>query len=102
MNQVKELERLAIDAHHRGETWAAFWNQHGNEVKAAEPYNRQRLRRLVNRLLSLVVSGDLDGQEPPSILEPWELDDSEANKPADTGTQARFDWEQLSGNEVIA
>ena len=102
MNQIKALERAALDAFQRGETWAAFWEVHGNEVKAAEPWNRRRFKRLVNRLLSLVASGDTAGMMPVADDDalPWALDD-EAIQPADVGTQAKFVWTQLSDNEVM-
>ncbi|MGD0654659.1 MAG: hypothetical protein ABSA16_09965 [Thermoguttaceae bacterium] len=90
MNQIKELERLAIGAHRDGELWAAFWQVHAAEIRKAEPYSRQRFKQLVNRLLSLVVSGDLDGQEPPDITEPWLVDDT--SMPSDSVTHARCLW----------
>ena len=40
------------------------------------------------------------GMEPIDAPCPWLMDDSDAHKPADVGTQARFDWTKLSGNEA--
>ena len=57
------LELLAIDCHRVGSTWDSFWREHGERIRQAEPYDRGRYRRLVNRLLSLVVSGDTAGQQ---------------------------------------
>jgi hypothetical protein len=89
MNIVKHLERAALDAHRRGESWAAFWRQHEAAVRRAEPWSQEQYRRLVNRLLHLLVSGDESGMEPVGDdLEPWVRDD-EASKPADVGTRAR-------------
>ena len=68
---VKHLERLAVDAHRRGWNWERFWTQHGPEVIAAEPFDAGRFHRLVRRLLSLVVAGNLDGQEPLDVEQLW-------------------------------
>ena len=80
MNATRELERAALAAHARGDRWEAFWKQHAEEVRQAEPYRHAAYRKLVNRLLSLVVSGD-GGPKPfgPTTLwgsEPWEHDDA--------------------------
>jgi hypothetical protein len=84
------LELLALDCHRVGSTWAEFWQEHGERVRQAEPYNHARFHRLVQRLLGLLTSGDCDGQQPVGDdLEPWEIDD-QANKPDDTKTQARL------------
>jgi hypothetical protein len=89
INGMKQLEALAVDAHHRGETWAAFWQQHAERVRNAEPFSREQYRRLVNRLLHLVTSGDSAGQYPPGDdPEPWLIDDKPS--PHDTITQARL------------
>jgi hypothetical protein len=101
LKQFKELERLAVDAHARGESWIIFWERHGNDIKAVYPWNRARLRRLIDRLLHLLTCGDVDGMESIDAPCPWLTDDNEANKPADVGTQARFDWARLSGNKEV-
>ena len=77
MNAIQQLERGAVEAHRRGETWATFWQMHGDAVIAVEPWNRQRFRQLANRLLALVASGDTDGQRPigDDDVAPWEVDD---------------------------
>jgi hypothetical protein len=89
MNAAKRLERAAMRAHTRGACWAEFWEAYGHQVKAAEPYHAGRYHRLVNRLLSLVASGDTANVEP--IGEPWLLDDDlpEAISPHDTATVAK-------------
>jgi hypothetical protein len=73
------LERLAVDAHARGMTWADFWPPVAADVGALEPWDRQRYRRLVARLTALVAAGNLDGAIPPQdgYGRPmdWELDD---------------------------
>jgi hypothetical protein len=86
---VRTLERNAIQAHHRDESWSMFWANHGDAIRRAEPWNRSRFNALMRRLLSLVVSGDSDGLEPVGDDDglPWEVGDWP--KPADTGTQAR-------------
>jgi hypothetical protein len=86
MNTTKQLERQALDAHRRGVGWTDFWQQHGEEVRAVEPYDRGRFYRLLTRLLGLLTSGDCDGQEPVDP-EPWLGDDQP--EPNDAGTQAR-------------
>lgn len=89
VNMTKQLERRAVEAHRRGESWAIFWGRHGDDVRAVEPYNRGRFRRLVDRLLALVVSGDTDGQQPigDDDAMAWERDDQPS--PHDSKTQAR-------------
>jgi hypothetical protein len=89
--QVNQLEHAAIDAHRRGIGWSDFWTEHADAIRAAEPYNASRYRRLVAKLLHLVASGDESGMEPAGA--PWLLDDvPEHSKPADIGTSARIDW----------
>ena len=60
-------------------TWAEFWPSVAGDVAAAEPWDRQRYRRLVARLTALVAAGDVDGTIPPQdgYGRPmdWELDD---------------------------
>jgi hypothetical protein len=89
--EIKKLEQAAIDAHRRGERWETFWHQHAEQARAVEPYSRQRFKRLFDRLVALVASGDTAGMMPVGDdgAMSWTLDD-EANKPADTGTAARW------------
>jgi hypothetical protein len=87
---IRILERSALDFHRRGLGWSDFWAKHGEQVRQAEPWNRERYRRLYLRLMHLVVSGDTSGQFPPGDdSEPW-LADDEASKPPDTITHARL------------
>ena len=58
------LERLAVEAHHRGDTWNQFWPGVAAAVGQAEPWDNAAYRRLVHRLVGLVASGDVDGQRP--------------------------------------
>ena len=91
MNPTRTLDRLALDAHRRGDTWATFWASHAEQVRAVDPYNREAYRGLVNRLLCIVVSGTTSGMEPAG--EPWLLDgEPEQTQPADVGTAAKIDW----------
>jgi hypothetical protein len=94
MNGIKALSRAAIATHRRGETWPAFWERHADQIKAAEPYSRERYRRLYMRLLSLVTSGDSTGQYPIDVgMAQWEADDTQSPTPvSDTQTQARCLW----------
>jgi hypothetical protein len=80
MNGIKDLERSALDAHRNGQGWSEFWQQHADAIRKAEPWNRQRLRRLVDRLLALVTSGDCAGMIAvgDTDAEPWEVDDAQA------------------------
>ena len=62
-NESRQLERLAADAHRAGVGWSAFWPTVAHRMNQAEPDAGVR-RRLVNRLLALVASGDCEGMEP--------------------------------------
>jgi hypothetical protein len=86
MNIIQTLERAAIIAHHRGNSWSDFHQQYSADIHRAEPCDHRAYHRLVCRLLSLVVSGDADGIEPIDA-ELWLADDT--HKPHDTKTQAR-------------
>lgn len=89
-HQQQVLERAAIDAHRAGIGWSAFWDRHGEAIRQVVPYDRRRRRRLVNRLLHLLVSGDPSGQKPAGDTMPWERDNQpEPPSPHDTETQAR-------------
>jgi hypothetical protein len=98
---AKQLERAAIVAHAAGTPWSVFWSQHGGHVIALEPHDRRRFHRLRQRLLGLLVSGDVDGQEPvgdgwPRPC-PWELDAAEGALVLWGPEQTR----QTPGNEQI-
>ena len=92
MNGIKALERAALDFHRRGVGWTDFWQQHAEQVRECEPFNRARLRRLVNRLLALVASGDTAGMVAvgDDDAEPWLTDDT--STPSDSVTQTRVQW----------
>jgi hypothetical protein len=94
MEMSKKLERAAIAAFHRGLGWSQFWERYGAAVRACDPYNAGRYRRLYLRLLSIVTSGATDGMMPVADddnLEPWERDDN-AISPHDMPTHARCLW----------
>ncbi len=57
------LERAALAAHERGDTWAEWFPTVAAEVSQAEPdyYTRGKL---IHKLVGLVASGDTDGQRP--------------------------------------
>ena len=76
-NAVRFLEERAIDAHCQGIGWSEFWQEHAYAIRAAEPYDRSKFRRLVNRLLSLVTAGNLDGQQPMPAGLLWGQEDCE-------------------------
>ena len=85
----KHLEAAALDAHRRGLTWGQFHAEHGDAVAKAEPINRQRFRRLTDRLLHLLVAGDMDGMTPVGDDAPWERDDR-LGEVDDAATHARL------------
>jgi hypothetical protein len=92
MSTVKHLERAALGAHRRGIGWATFWNEHGDAIRMAEPFDRGRYRSLVNRLLHLLTTGEASGMEPAGDDDmPWEVDDQQIQV-ADTGTAAKINW----------
>ena len=78
----KTLNAPPLTAHHRGDTWATFWQEHGKQVRQAEPHDRGHFRRLVDRLLCIVVSGDDSGMEAAGDVMPWTVD-NDAGEPAD-------------------
>jgi hypothetical protein len=96
-SRQEELERAAIDAHERDLSWADFWGANGAAVRAAEPWDRERFRRLVNRLLHLVASGDGSGAEPAGDAEPWEPDDAPAPDDSTTAARCLFPLRPLPG-----
>jgi hypothetical protein len=69
------LEQQALAAHEQGTGWNDFWQEHGNEVREAEPFCRERFRRLVQRLAHLVATGDGSGRFGVGDC-PWEADDA--------------------------
>jgi hypothetical protein len=91
MNGIKALERAARAAHRDGIGWNDFWVTVAEQVRTVAPYDRDAYRRLVERLLHLLTTGEASGQEPAGDVMPWTVDD-EAGKPADVGTQARRLW----------
>jgi hypothetical protein len=88
MNPIRTLERQAIDAFRLSWTWDQFWRLRGDAIREAEPYHASRYRKLVNRLLSLVASGDTANIEP--LDAPW-LDDDLPDQPSphDSKTAAK-------------
>ena len=103
MNVTRTLEQAAMDAHRRGDDWATFWQMYAEQVRQVEPVNRQRYRKLVNRLLHLLTTGEASGQQPIDVgmlwgqAEPWLLDDDQAEpaSPSDTSTAALCNWNAL-------
>lgn len=53
---MRIIEAKAMDAYGDGMTWAAFWERHAEQIRDAQPWNWQRLRRLVDRLLHLLTN----------------------------------------------
>jgi hypothetical protein len=93
MNQIKTLEKAAIKAFRSGQSWDAYWQQHGADVRQIEPYNTRNFGRLYRRLMHMVLCGDTDGMTPidDGATMPWIADD-EVNKPDDCRTNARCLW----------
>jgi len=97
---ARTLERQAIQAHAAGLPWSAWWPTVAAQVAQAEPIDRSAYHRLVNRLLGLLVAGDLDGQQAVGDTEPWEADDTAAVPGiSDTDTMARCRW--VPGQEAM-
>jgi hypothetical protein len=76
---VAQLELDARWAYVTGTRWEAYWATHHEAIRQAEPYNRRKYRRLVNKLLAILVSGHAE-QTPIDTgmlwgSEPWEADD---------------------------
>ncbi len=64
MSRTREqIEQVAIEAHRRGLVWQDFWPTVAGDVTAVFPdyYDRGRF---IHRLVGLLASGDVDGQEP--------------------------------------
>jgi hypothetical protein len=76
----RELEQLAIDAHARGDRWSTFWPSVADDVRRMASYDRRAYHRLVDRLLSTLVSGEDSGIEPPGNGD-WELGEDEGEGP---------------------
>ena len=89
---LAQLERLALQAHARGDTWREFWPSVSNAVAHLAGANRRRFHTVYGLLFGLVVCGDLDGGEPIGSS-PWEQDDAPPVPVlGDTITAARCLW----------
>ena len=79
MNATRALEKAAIAAHAKGQRWEQFWREHAEAIRQCEPYNHDKYRALVNRLLSLLVSGDSVQRTVATGMlwgnTPWDTDD---------------------------
>ena len=89
MKTFKQLQREAATAHEHNEPWLDFWRRAADSVRELEPVNLARYHRMVQTLMSIVVSGDRPARLCDDL--PWLADD--AAKPADTGTAARYQGE---------
>jgi hypothetical protein len=97
---LEQLERLALSAHRRGQSWSEFWRDHAAAVRQAEPWDNRARHRLIRRLSYLVTCGDTAGMMPLtngwSEPAPWELDDSgppvSAYAATDYSSAARLLW----------
>lgn len=83
MNEQKQLERLALKAHANGLDFSTWWPIVKPQVDALEPWCLQRWRKLRNRLMHLVCTGDGSGQFAvgDSDAMPWDVDDRAENSP---------------------
>ncbi len=90
----KQLEYAAIRAHADGATWGQFWPTIAADVAALEPDYYER-GRLIHRLVGLVASGDVDGQQAAGDGWPPEADSEPQTVPVigDTTTAARLLWQ---------
>ncbi len=106
-----DLERLAVDAHLAGDTWAEFWNRHWGDIAMIEPQDDPGHDKFVRRLFALVVASDCDGQRPAGdggpCPCPWEVGDQAGDQAcdqaepvpviSDTETAARCLWKPAAG-----
>jgi hypothetical protein len=88
-NGEQTLETAAIDAHRAEVGWSGFWSSNADAILTAAGGCPARRRRLVERLLCLVVSGDADGQRPVGEDAQASRLECDSDKPADTGTRVR-------------
>lgn len=88
MDKIKQLERLAREAHAAGGSGHDFTLQHSETIKAAEPYSLQKYRRLRANLVAIVISGTTDGMFAAGDIDAcsWSADDA-----AEQLTLAGFD-----------
>ncbi len=95
MNGCTNLETAALDAHRRGDTWAAFYREHAAALVGL-------CGKEILWLLALVVSGDTG---PKTLTDLWgdgeRVDRQDRASPPDAGTRARIDWATI-GWEVPA
>ena len=87
-----ELERAAVAAFARGDTWTQFFADMGPSIRALEPFNARRYRRLTDHLLCLIVAGDVIGHVPVGDDDEtpgWVRDDA-LGEVSDTHTNARL------------
>jgi hypothetical protein len=94
---IRELEKAALKAGRRGESWSSFWREHADAIRALEPYCRERFHKLRSRLLHMCLTADDAGQfaiGDDDGLCPWERDD-QPTCPHDTFTQARINWSSI-------
>ncbi len=102
--ETQHLERAALAAHRAGESWNSFWQRIGDQVRAIEPYNRPRFRRLHNRLAHLVLTGDESGMYPPGDPDslPWLGDDASPDDVRTVATLQPAVQRQLNFPEAVA
>ena len=88
---VSDLEKAALEGHAKGLHWHAWWQQHGEAVKAVEPFNNKRLHKLVKRLAHILLTGERSGQfaAGDNDPKPW-LKDDDTPAVDDTHTNARL------------
>ena len=99
------LEKAALDGHKQGLSWHDWWTEHGEAVKAAAPFDNRRLRKLVNRLAHILLTGERSGQFPPDdpdAVPQWEVDDQlERDRIDDSTTAARLQMPLPFGREGV-
>ncbi len=92
VKEQKRLEKLALQAHRHGDDWGTFWPTVAADVNRLHPWNNGDYNKMVNRLLMLLVAGDLDGERPAGDTL-WEADDAAAYPTSDDRTVARCLWQ---------
>jgi hypothetical protein len=79
---IERLESAAVAAYRRGDTWRDFYHDVGPSIRQAAPGDHA----VLDRLLSLVTSGDCDG------LKPIEVDQDADQHVDEVHTKASYPW----------
>jgi hypothetical protein len=94
---IRQLEQAALDGHRAGQSWQAYFAAHTGAITAIIGSDSGEWGSLRDRLLALLVSGEISGQHPAGDS----LDQDEARIPvvrpiSDTKTAARLLWPEVT------